>query len=169
MNLSKSSRRIFLGGTLFIIIALLCISSYQSFAYNRLVPVKEFEMFLMDSCKILDMKVVSLAGGQLSSDDVPCLLKTLLNYKKDADGNIEKPYKKSLRYQAIEYTIKGDNVVLTCVVKIIDGYVYNIEIILDNNNKQAERSAVTLAEIIKLWKPMKKMCPIITRKQASEK
>ena len=168
MKFGKSSRRVFFGFFLFFIISMLCISSYQSFAFNRIVPVKKFENYLMDSCKILDMKVVSLSGGQLSSDDVPCLLKTLLTYKKDADGNIEKPYKESLRYQAIEYTIKGDNIVLTCVVKIIDGYVYNIEIILDNN-EQPERKAVALVEIIKLWKPMKKLNPTVIRKQASEK
>jgi hypothetical protein len=61
MNLSKVGKRFLIGIALLIIVALLCVSSYQSFAYNRIVPINVFESILSDSCKII-VSVRKLTG-----------------------------------------------------------------------------------------------------------
>jgi hypothetical protein len=114
------------------------------------------------------MKIVYRTNVSVSQDDLPLLLTALLNYKNDADGNSKKPYRKELRYYILKYIVEGNNVKLTCNVSVADGYAYRIEIIFDNN-EHAENSAVVLAKVIELWKPMKKLNPTIIRQQASEK
>lgn len=169
MKLSTLVKRCLTVVTIIIMLALLCVTSYQNFVLDRIVPVNKFESILSDSCKIIDMKWTYRRNKAFSSsDDVPLLIKTLLNFKKDASGNIRNQHRRDLRYYFLIYTIKGENETLTCNVSVADGYAYRIEIIVGNNEKE-ENIGVALAEIIKLWKPMKKLSPTIIRKQSIEK
>ena len=149
-----------------IIAVFTCFCFCQNHVSNRVVPVKEFKDVLSGSCKTLEFKIVNETGVPLDPGVVPFLFKIMLCYSIDTYSNINKYTKPSLRYRLHRYEIIGQNANIGCNVKVANGYVYNISITSDNNDKNM-RSAIALKQILKSWKSMKYLEPLIVGSKKS--
>lgn len=140
--------------------------SIRSKAYENFMPIDDFENVLLDSCKLLDLKLIRKASGNADDNSVPFFVQAMHCLSKNIKGDILQGRAETRRFYSYEFTLQGDDIKLICKASIAGQYIYRIDIITMNGEKERVKGHV-LGSVLEKWKAMRSIRPNIVSDEAS--